>query len=54
MGLAPMVEGPVLVLGTLACCFVGYELVRRVALLRPLFGLKQERRESRALLSESR
>jgi glucans biosynthesis protein C len=54
LGLAPMVEGPVLVLGTLACCFVGYELVRRVALLRPLFGLKRERREAQSSLVKAR
>jgi glucans biosynthesis protein C len=41
LALATPVEGPLLVVGTLAGCFVGYELVRRVALLRPLFGLKR-------------
>ena len=46
LGLAPALEGPVLVLGTLAGCFAGYELVRRIPLLRPLFGLKRARREA--------
>lgn len=35
----PGVEGPVLVLGTLAVSFAGYEAVRRVGWLRPWFGL---------------
>ena len=33
-------EALVLVAGTFACCFATYEIVRRVAVLRPLFGLK--------------
>jgi hypothetical protein len=33
------VEGLLLVLVTPATCFLGYEVIRRVALLRPLFGL---------------
>lgn len=32
-------EGPLLVLATFALCFAGYELIRRVSWLRPLFGL---------------
>lgn len=47
LGLRPMVEGPLLVMATLALCFAGFELVRRVGVLRPLFGLG--RREARAL-----
>ncbi|KAB8314470.1 acyltransferase [Tolypothrix campylonemoides VB511288] len=39
LGLRPAVEGPLLVLGTLALCVAGFELVRRVDVLRPLFGL---------------
>lgn len=42
LGLVTAVEGPVLVLGTLLGCFAGYELVRRIRWLRPLFGLKRE------------
>ncbi len=38
-GLRPVVEGPLLVLSTLALCFAIFELVRRVGVLRPLFGL---------------
>jgi glucans biosynthesis protein C len=37
--LYPPVEGVLLVLVTAASCFLGYEAIRRVPLLRPLFGL---------------
>jgi peptidoglycan/LPS O-acetylase OafA/YrhL len=37
--LDPRLEGVVLVLVTAALCFLGYEAIRRVTLLRPLFGL---------------
>jgi hypothetical protein len=37
--LAPAVEGPLLVLVTAAACFLGYETIRRVGILRPVFGL---------------
>lgn len=40
LGLQPVVEGPLLVLATFALCFLGFEIVRRVRWLRPLFGLK--------------
>lgn len=43
-GLRPAVEGPLLVAATLALCLLGYELVRRVRWLRPLFGLKAQAR----------
>ncbi|MBU8977947.1 MULTISPECIES: acyltransferase family protein [unclassified Lysobacter] len=39
LGLRPVVEGPMLVAVTLALCFAGFEIVRRVGVLRPLFGL---------------
>jgi surface polysaccharide O-acyltransferase-like enzyme len=39
VGLAPFTEGMVLVILTLALSFAGFEIVRRVALLRPFFGL---------------
>lgn len=42
LGLRPPVEGPLLVLATLALCFAGFELVRRIGWLRPLFGLGRE------------
>jgi glucans biosynthesis protein C len=37
--LDPRLEGPLLIAVTLVACFAGYELIRRVPLLRPLFGL---------------
>jgi glucan biosynthesis protein C len=40
LGIAPAVEGPLLVLATFGASFAGYELVRRARWLRPLFGLK--------------
>lgn len=40
LGLRPAVEGPLLVLSTFGLCFLGFEIVRRVRWLRPLFGLK--------------
>jgi glucans biosynthesis protein C len=42
--IAPIVEAPLLVLLTFAGSFAGYELVKRVRLLRPLFGLKNATR----------
>jgi membrane-bound acyltransferase YfiQ involved in biofilm formation len=40
LAMPPVVEGPLLVLATFAACFAGYEVIRRVRWLRPLFGLK--------------
>lgn len=40
LALPPLLEGPLLVLLTFAACFGGYGLIRRVRVLRPLFGLK--------------
>ena len=40
LALPPLLEGPLLVLLTFAACFGGYEVIRRIAWLRPLFGLK--------------
>ena len=37
--LNPLVEGPLLILVTASTCFMSYEVIRRVSLLRPLFGL---------------
>ncbi len=42
LGLPVGVEAAILVLGTAAACFVGYEIVRRVKVLRPVFGLKSK------------
>jgi glucan biosynthesis protein C len=41
--LYPPVEGIMLILVTVATCFLGYEAIRRVWLLRPLFGLDFKR-----------
>ncbi|MGH8446256.1 MAG: acyltransferase family protein [Solimonas sp.] len=40
--LPPAIEAPLLIALTFAGCFAGYELIRRVGWLRPLFGLKRE------------
>jgi len=39
VGLLPGVEGPLLIVVTAVTCLAGYEVIRRVAILRPLFGL---------------
>lgn len=44
LALPPLLEGPLLVVLTLTVCFGGYELIRRVPVLRPLFGLRREPR----------
>jgi glucans biosynthesis protein C len=44
LGITPLVEGPLLVIATFALCFAGYEAIRRVPLLRPLFGLSWRER----------
>ena len=43
--LFPPLEGIVLVLVTAAACFLSYEAIRRVPLLRPLFGLDNAARK---------
>ncbi|MBO9715596.1 MAG: acyltransferase [Pseudoxanthomonas sp.] len=40
LDLPPLLEGPLLVVGTYALCFGAYALIRRAGWLRPLFGLK--------------
>jgi peptidoglycan/LPS O-acetylase OafA/YrhL len=45
--LYPPIEGILLVLVTAATCFLSYEVIRRVRLLRPLFGLDTETTASR-------
>jgi glucan biosynthesis protein C len=42
VGLDPALEGAVLILATAALCFLGYDALRRVKVLRPLFGLAQD------------
>lgn len=41
LALMPVVEGPLLVLATFGASFAGYEAIRRIRWLRPLFGLKR-------------
>ncbi|HSR66138.1 MAG TPA: acyltransferase family protein [Xanthomonadaceae bacterium] len=54
LALRPPVEGPLLVLATIGACLLGYELVRRVRWLRPLFGLRpQARRIAAASVGEA-
>lgn len=48
LGLRPAVEGPLLVVATLVLCFAGFEVARRVGVLRPLLGLGARERQSRA------
>lgn len=43
------IEAPVLIAVVAASCVVGYEIIRRVRLLRPLFGLKMEPSRSKKL-----
>jgi len=40
--LAPPVEGLLLITTTAAACFMAYELIRRIGILRPLFGVGRE------------
>jgi peptidoglycan/LPS O-acetylase OafA/YrhL len=48
VGLDPATEGALLVLVTGALCFLGYEIVRRSGVLRPLFGLARLERRAPA------
>ena len=54
LGLRPVVEGPLLVLATFAVSFFGFEVVRRVRWLRPLFGLKANPRRGSASVETGR
>ncbi|BDU15191.1 acyltransferase family protein [Lysobacter auxotrophicus] len=51
LALRPAVEGPLLVVATFALAFAGFELVRRIAWMRPLLGLgpREPRRETNAV-----
>jgi len=40
--IAPALEGPLLIVATFALCLLGYEFIRRIGWLRPLFGLSRE------------
>ena len=48
VGLSPAVEAPLLITATFAVCFASFEIVRRVAWLRPLFGLAMDKPAPRA------
>ena len=52
--LNPGVEGPLLVLVTAAASFLGYELIRRIRWVRPLFGLAVESEARRTPTREAR
>lgn len=52
--LVPAVEGPLLIVATAAVCVASFEIVRRVAWLRPLFGLGPRQSERpRASIGQS-
>jgi len=53
LGWPVWIEAPVLIALTIVSCWLGYEIVRRVGFLRPLFGLKMTR-GSRGSLSQVR
>ena len=40
LSLGPVIEPILLIVITISCCFIGFELIRRVEILRPCFGLK--------------
>lgn len=42
LGLPVGVEAAILALGTVVACVVGYEIVRRVGILQPVFGLRRD------------
>lgn len=48
--LGPVVEPLLLILITVAGCFLGFELIRRVEILRPCFGLKMRKSYHPALV----
>ncbi len=52
LGLPVWVEAPTLIAITIASCWLGYEIVRRIGVLRPLFGLKMETAKARQPLPQ--
>lgn len=52
LAIPPLAEGLLLVAMTFAACFAGYEAIRRIGVLRPLFGLKRKA-DTRASASAS-
>jgi Acyltransferase family len=51
LGLPASIEASIVISGTLASCAVTYEIVRRIGVLRPLFGLKPGKTYARTGLS---
>lgn len=49
LGLPVGAEAAILVAGTAAVCVVGYEIVRRVGVLRPVFGLRSTAKSTQPL-----
>lgn len=49
LGWPVWIEAPTLIALTIASCWLGYEIVRRVGFLRPLFGLKMTRGRRKSL-----
>jgi glucan biosynthesis protein C len=52
--LYPPVEGVLLVLVTVTACFLGYEVIRRMRLLRPVFGLERGPQRARKIKAGGR
>lgn len=48
LALPVALEATLVIAGTLAACALGHEIVRRIGVLRPLFGLKRRKRSVRA------
>lgn len=48
LGWPVWIEAPVLIAVTAGSCWAGYEIVRRIGFLRPLFGLKLDPRAAKA------
>ena len=46
LNIQPLLEGPLLVVLTFAVCFGAYEIIRRAAWMRPLFGLRAKSSQS--------
>jgi hypothetical protein len=44
--LGPVLEPLLIVVGTIAGCLLSYEVIRRISILRPLFGLKWQAEKS--------
>jgi hypothetical protein len=53
LGLPAGAEAAILVAVTAAACLIGYEIVRRVAVLRPLFGLRMDASSRRTAVATS-